>query len=365
MASSAPQSPPESESDLRKRIADLESQLEASYEQLSKITGNGNARPAKRARTADAAAEDDTSPETAKPPDARIIRWQLQIPIDDLIDQVRSQNGPYDYAESYEEQWESKLNWYDAICAPLQHVLDIGVGLKTALKECNEILKMVADSFDALMASGAKMDTREELNESAASFELTLPWGEKDEEGKLPRVLVCTGMEVENAWLWVWVVLLRVHANLGREEDKQTLLQCIKDCRSHEVGPGYISLNTEEALPEYLPEISESAIVGSVKNSPDGAALAKIVKEGAWNKLRCERRVRVKPLHDPDVFSEGDDDGESYHDTDYYLSNIGIFYPRNAHCCCFLARVQKMMMMTTTTTNHTQTMIHLTKQTSH
>ena len=43
------------------------------------------------------------------------------------------------------------------------------------------------------------MDTREELTESAASFELALPWGENDEQGRMSRVLVCTGMEVENA----------------------------------------------------------------------------------------------------------------------------------------------------------------------
>jgi hypothetical protein len=301
----APQAASESEPDLRKRIADLESQLDTAYQSLSKLNGNGSQRPAKRARTADTPADNDTS--TTKPIDARIIRWELQCHIDDLTDQVRSEEGP-DVAESYEEQWESKLNWYDAISKPLQIVLDVGIGQKTALKECNEILKMVADSFDALMACGAKMDTREELNESAASFELTLPWGEKGEDGKMPSVLVCAGMEVENAWLWIWVVLLRVHATLGRQEDKDTLLQCIKDCRAHEAGPGYISLTMEESFPEYLSEISESVVMGNFKDSPGGEALAKIVKEGAWNKLSCVRRVRVKPLAQAEQYSDDDDD---------------------------------------------------------
>jgi hypothetical protein len=299
MASAAPQAAVETEADLRKHITNLENQLDIAYDKLSKLNGNSIQRPAKRARR-DNTADDTTSSvpisneDTDKPLDARIVRWQLQQHIENLADQVRSQVGP-NYAEGYEEQWESKLNWYDAIAAPLQNVLDIGIGKKTALKECNEVLKMVADSFDALLACGAKMDTREELSESAASFELSLPWGETGEDGKGPSVLVCTGMEVENAWLWIWVVLLRVHAALGREEDKHVLLQCIKDCRAHEVGPDYITLTLEEPLPEYLTTLSDSVIVGKVQNSPDGAALARIVKEGEWNKLRCERRVRYKP----------------------------------------------------------------------
>ena len=305
MASAAPQASPESEDDLRKRIADLESQLDEAYHKLSIM--NGNERPSKRARITDitsTAVNDDYT----KLPDARIIRWQLQFHIDDLTDQIRWGNGSSP-AEDYEDQWESKLNWYDAIADPLQLVLDVGIGQKTALKECNEILKMVADSFDALLACGSKMDTREELNESAASFELKLPlpWGEKNEDGKMPSILVCSGMKVENAWLWIWVVLLRVHATLGREEDTNVLLQCIRDCRAHEVGPGYISLTTEESLPEYLCEISDSIIEGKINNSPDGVALAKLVKEGAWEKLRCVRRVRIMPLDQP----EFDDDVES------------------------------------------------------
>ncbi|KAL7487454.1 hypothetical protein ACHAW6_013042 [Cyclotella cf. meneghiniana] len=315
MASAAPQAALETEADLRKHITDLENQLDIAYDKLSRLNGNSIHRPAKRARR-DNAADDTTSSVTApasneemsKPLDARIVRWQLQQHIENLADQVRSQVGP-NYAEGYEEQWESKLNWYDAIAAPLQNVLDIGIGKKTALKECNEVLKMVADSFDALLACGAKMDTREELSESAASFELTLPWGEKGEDGKGPSVLICTGMEVENAWLWIWVVLLRVHAALGREEDKQVLLQCIKDCRAHEVGPDYITLTLEEPLPEYLTTLSDSVIVGKVQNSPDGAALAKIVKEGEWNKLRCERRVRFKPSDNAEA---SDDYSEDY-----------------------------------------------------
>lgn len=318
MASTAPQAAPESESDLRKRIADLESQLDAAYADLSKLNGNGSSRPAKRARTADVSSTSNDEPTLL--PDARIIRWNLQYHIDNITDQVRSQgpeNSPQ-CAESYEDQWESKLAWYEAIAKPLQSVLDVGIGLKSQLKECNEILKMVADSFDALMACGTRMDSREELNESAATIELTLPWGEKDKHGKVPNVLVCTGMHVENAWLWVWVVLLRVHAELGREEDKDVLLQCIKDCRAHEVGPGYISLTTEEPLPQYLSEISESVIVGDLKNCPGGEALAKIVKEGAWNKLRCNRRVRVKPSSQDDQHSDEDEDENDYYDEGIY-----------------------------------------------
>ena len=66
-------------------------------------------------------------------------------------------------------------------------------------------------------------------------------------------------------------------------------------------------MTTEESLPEYLCEISDSIIEGKINNSPDGVALAKLVKEGAWEKLRCVRRVRIMPLDQP----EFDDDVES------------------------------------------------------
>lgn len=321
----APQSV-DPEADLRRHIHDLESQLDAAYDKLSNLTGNGSTkRPAKRLKTNDdgAGASDDRKDSitaATRPTDARIIRWQLQQYVDKLTDQVRE-----NYEDGYEEQWETKLEWYDALASPLQHVLDIGVGQQSSLKECNDILMMVADSFDAITSLGSRMDTREELSESGAQFDLRLPW---DPDSTLA---VITGMEVENVWMWVWIAVLRTHANIAREEDRGVLLQCIKDADSHIVkddGSGYITL--KGPLSDYLVLSDDSEEQEEYPGAPDGAALTKLVKEkeSEWKKLNCKKKTRVlmprataveeekeEPAEYTETYSssDGNDFGE-YHD---------------------------------------------------
>ena len=184
---------------------------------------------------------------------------------------------------------------------------------------------MVADSFDAITSLGSRMDTREELSESGAQFDLRLPW---DPDSTLA---VITGMEVENVWMWVWIAVLRTHANIAREEDRGVLLQCIKDADSHIVkddGSGYITL--KGPLSDYLVLSDDSEEQEEYPGAPDGAALAKLVKEkeSEWKKLNCKKKTRVlmprataveeekeEPAEYTETYSssDGNDFGE-YHD---------------------------------------------------
>ena len=63
-----------------------------------------------------------------------------------------------DWHDGYEEQAETKGEWFEALEGPLQAVLDIGVGKRTALVQCNEILKIVADSYADLLACPCRCD---------------------------------------------------------------------------------------------------------------------------------------------------------------------------------------------------------------
>ena len=103
-----------------------------------------------------------------------------------------------DWHDGYEEQAETKGEWFEAIQEPLQAVLDIGVGKKTALLQCNEVLKIVSDSFYDLLACPCRCDTKDELCEMDKQFELELPWGETatyDASSSYPY----------DAWSYVWV----------------------------------------------------------------------------------------------------------------------------------------------------------------
>jgi hypothetical protein len=83
-----------------------------------------------------------------------------------------------DWHDGYEEQAETKGEWFEAIQGPLQAVLDIGVGKQTALLQCNEVLKIVSDSFYDLLACPCRCNTEEELSEMDKEFELDMPWGQ-------------------------------------------------------------------------------------------------------------------------------------------------------------------------------------------
>mmetsp|Transcript_21685 Transcript_21685/g.43390 ORF Transcript_21685/g.43390 Transcript_21685/m.43390 type:complete len:505 (+) Transcript_21685:97-1611(+) len=386
---------------IQNQIQDLESQLQIAHDTLANLTGR---RPAKRAKVdrvapiANGNAPKTSPPQSPPPPpDARIIRYELQQYIETLQEQLKR-----DYFEGYEEQWETKLEWYESLRDPLQVVLDAGVvdaippsngvggdtttyggvggvgnGKTAYLKECNDILKMVADSFDALMACGARMDTRLELRESEASFDLRLPWvvasergkGENGEDGMHTFL---AGNRVENTWGWVWVAMLRSHANhlerlrLASAESssvpdsdqkatangdtagknnvnsntgntsyaldryEKVILQCLRDMHGYlPKGKGCISMNGplsdffSNGSPEDENAVFDSTDVEALRKRdmegvPDGEALAKLIKEKVeeWSKMKCDKKTRIVMTRIQYGLESSDDDDNDDDDDD-------------------------------------------------
>ena len=125
-----------------------------------------------------------------------------------------------DWHDGWEEQTETKGEWFEALEEPLQAVLDIGVGKRTALQQCNEVLKIVADSYYDLLANPCRCDTDEDLSNMEKEFDLELPWG--------GTYQAKSGYQID-AWAFVWIALLRVHSSVDGA-DEALLLRCIKDC---------------------------------------------------------------------------------------------------------------------------------------
>ena len=190
-----------------------------------------------------------------------------------------------DWHDGYEEQAETKGEWFEAIQEPLQAVLDIGVGKKTALLQCNEVLKIVSDSFYDLLACPCRCDTKDDLSEMDKQFELELPWGET------ATYNASSGYPID-VWSYVWVALLRVHSNLGNL-DESLLLQCIKDAHDNMDGaemielPGYLYDQDDEKYDICTLDQRDG------KNVPSGTKLAHYVNDRAseWKSLPTTKKV--------------------------------------------------------------------------
>ncbi|KAL7539180.1 hypothetical protein ACHAXR_009069 [Thalassiosira sp. AJA248-18] len=187
-----------------------------------------------------------------------------------------------DWHDGYEEQAETKGEWFEAIEEPLQAVLDIGVGKQAALLQCNEVLKIVSDSFYDLLACPCRCNTEEELSDMDKEFDLDLPWG--------GTFCAKSGYQVD-AWSYVWVALLRVHASM-EETDDALLLQCIKDASDNMSGaktmkfPGTLYDQSDEGY---------DCTFGNKdgKGVPNVDKLAQLVKDRAseWKNLPTTKKV--------------------------------------------------------------------------
>ena len=181
--------------------------------------------------------------------------------------------------DGYEEQAETTGEWFEAIQKPLQAVLDIGVGKATALAQCNEILKIVSDSFYDLLACPCRCDIVEGLREMDKSFDLELPWGKTNHKA--------SSVSPQDVWSYVWVALLRVHSNKS-DVDESLLFQCIKDARDNMSG-------ADMSLPGFLYEQNDNGDFEQRdgKDAPSGAKLAHYVKNRAseWKSLPTTKQV--------------------------------------------------------------------------
>ena len=174
-----------------------------------------------------------------------------------------------DWHNGWGAQADTKRQWFNALQEPLQAVLDIGVGKEMALLQCNDVLNIVATSFDSLLEVPCRCDTQTDLRETLddCKFKLELPWvGTFEAEA---------GYAVD-AWSYVWVALLRVHSN-KEGTDEALLLQCIKEASENRKGaeimefPGTLYDQNDEGY-----DITFGNKDG--ENVPDGTKLAQLVK---------------------------------------------------------------------------------------
>lgn len=204
------------------------------------------------------------------------IKKELKAIVKKLAYQVDA-----DWHDGYEEQAETKARWFDALQEPLQAVLDIGVGKSTALLQCNEILKIVADSYYDLLACPCRCDTKEELSDMDKEFTLKLPWGKSE------TICMRSG-NVYDAWGYVWIALLRVHATLDGT-DTNTLLRCIKD--AHDNLDGAETIKLPGTLYDNEGKYEDEPKDG--KNSPSGDKLEQVWEENKpeWTTLPTTKKT--------------------------------------------------------------------------
>ena len=75
----------------------------------------------------------------------RDVMNNLQAIVDKLTRQVNQ-----DWHNGYEKQAVTTGEWFMALRLPVQKLLDIGIGEKSCLKQCNELLKILSTSWKDL-----------------------------------------------------------------------------------------------------------------------------------------------------------------------------------------------------------------------
>ena len=81
---------------------------------------------------------------------------------------------------------------------------------KTALAQCNEVLKTIADSYTTSLHV-ARCSMEDDFSMMQKEIELSLPWG--------TELKIQAGEQVE-AWSYVWIALLRVHVYIDVVTDE-------------------------------------------------------------------------------------------------------------------------------------------------
>ena len=208
-----------------------------------------------------------------------------------------------DWHDGWEEQGATICDWFlslgreavykmgtgykyarnnDTTIGILQRVINIGIGRESALYECNEILKAVADSWYDMCACPMRGTVEETAGNGGPTIVLTLP-GPSSSNYDIGDAFELG--QHEKAWMYVWVALLRVHAAL-ENVDRSLLLQCVKDATTHDV----IFENGNEDGPVF-----ETLLTGREGGSPlpnDGKALDVILAdEQSWKTLPSTRKT--------------------------------------------------------------------------
>jgi hypothetical protein len=198
--------------------------------------------------------------------DASKIKRKLKATVEKLAEQVDS-----DWHDGWEKQTETQCEWFFQLQKPLQAVLDIGVGKGRALVMCNEVMKVIADSWDDLNAVPARCEADEQISYSPLKFKL--PWG-----GHIDIHADHTHGGPTGVWGFVWIALLRTHA-AKKSTNKNELLQCLRDASVNEIKLGSYCQNDEDD------EREDNERENIPEGAPKGDALARHITERRWAAL--------------------------------------------------------------------------------
>lgn len=133
--------------------------------------------------------------------------------------------------DGWEAQGETVLDWAAAVREPLQAVLDIGVARRLALEQCNDVLRIVGDSWRDLDATPCRVPLNEMMGDQVALM-LELPWG-----GEKTFTGFYHTKPLEDMVGFVWRMLLRGAASGARigTVEAQVVYRGIKDASDNGV----------------------------------------------------------------------------------------------------------------------------------
>ena len=227
---------------------------------LAKSTGSRK----KKQKIAKPTKDEKVNEEVAMRMLCRVTMNDLQAIVDKLTRQVNR-----DWHNGCEKQAVTAGEWFMALQDPIQELLNVGVGKKTALKECNELLKILSTSWKDLLDVGSRVDVKIMLGETcdSLSFHVRVPWS------KTPMNISTMAYgygRLPDLFAYMWNALLRTHASLD-ETNEGLLLQCIKD--AHDNGGEDVTFDGPLSDPwGDDPDQDEPGV-------PDGKALSSIIKE--------------------------------------------------------------------------------------
>jgi hypothetical protein len=222
-----------------------------------------------------------------------------------LCDWFRSLGREVEYVQVSTNPWISMYKnaranpWKDGTgTGILQRVINIGIGRESALYECNEILKAVADSWYDMCACPMRGTVEDACCNGGATIVLSLPDTDNSSTGHTGQTFELG--QHQKAWMFVWVALLRVHATL-ENVDRSLLLQCVKDATTHDVifengnedGPVFESLLSGDGGQKQEGDCWKSRWGGPPLKLPnDGKALDVILAdEQSWKALPSTRKT--------------------------------------------------------------------------
>ena len=94
----------------------------------------------------------------------KVVMNNLQAIVDKLTRQVNK-----DWHNGCEKQAVTSGEWFMALRLPVQKLLDIGIGKKSCLKQCNELLKILSASWKDLNEVDSRVSVEDNVERNMRS----------------------------------------------------------------------------------------------------------------------------------------------------------------------------------------------------